>query len=144
MSRVRSSRTNKDQTKNNKLVTTLAITIISVVLFLSVFIEKFILRCIIKSATGYDCPFCGAQRALNHLMYGEFRDAFHANPFLFIVSPYILVIVLCIFKVIPEDNRIRRFAYNKYTIIFFGALTILWGILRNTDLIKNILTFAVI
>jgi hypothetical protein len=77
-------------------------------------------------------------------MYGEFRDAFHANPFLFIVSPYILVIVLCIFKVIPEDNRIRRFAYNKYTIIFFGALTILWGILRNTDLIKNILTFAVI
>lgn len=144
MSRVRSSRTNKDQTKNNKLVTTLAITIISVVLFMSVFIEKFVLRCIIKSATGYDCPFCGAQRALNHLTYGEFRDAFHANPFLFIVSPYILVIVLCIFKVIPEDNRIRRFAYNKYTIIFFGALTILWGILRNTDLIKNILTFAVI
>lgn len=123
-------------------MTTLAITIISVVLLLSIFFEKFVFRCIIKSITGYDCPFCGAQRALNHLMHGEFWNAFIANPFLFIVSPYLLTVILCIFKVFPDGSRIRRFAYNKYTIIFFGTLTILWGILRNTDFIKNILTFA--
>jgi hypothetical protein len=123
-------------------VTTLAITIISVVLLLSIFIEKFVFRCIIKSITGYDCPFCGAQRALSHLMHGEFRNAFLANPFLFIISPYLLTVVLCIFQIFPDGSHIKRFAYNKYTIISFGALTILWGILRNTDFIKNILTFA--
>ncbi len=142
MRREKSSKTNKNQTRDNKLVTTLAITIISVVLLLSIFIEKFVFRCIIKSITGYDCPFCGAQRALSHLMHGEFRNAFLANPFLFIISPYLLIVVLCISRNIPDSSRIRQFAYNKYTIIFFGALTILWGILRNTDFIKNILTFA--
>ena len=124
------------------MLTTLAMTIISVVLLLSVFTEKFILRCLIKSITGHDCPFCGAQRALSHLMHGDFGKAFLANPFIFIIFPYAALVALCICNVFPEGSAMRRFAYNKYTIIFFGTVTILWGILRNTDFIKNILTFA--
>lgn len=123
-------------------MTTLAITIISVVLLLSIFFEKFILRCLIKSITGYDCPFCGAQRAASYLMHGEFENAFLANPFIFIAFPYIIIVVLCLCNIFPEGSAMRRFAYSKYTIIVVGVLTIAWGILRNTDFIKNILTFA--
>lgn len=109
---------------------------------MSAFFEKFVLRCLIKSITGFDCPFCGAQRALSHLMHGELANAFLDNPFIFIVFPYALLVIPCSCNVFSEDSAIRRFAYSKYTIIFFGTVTILWGILRNTDFIKNILTFA--
>jgi hypothetical protein len=75
-------------------------------------------------------------------MHGNFENAFLVNPFIFIIFPYAVLVILCIFNVFPEGSAMRRFAYYKYTIIFFGTVTILWGILRNTDFIKNILTFA--
>lgn len=142
MSKEKSSSTNNNTNRYSKVLTTLAMTIISVVLLLSIFTEKFVLRCLIKSIIGYDCPFCGAQRALYHLMHGNFENAFLVNPFIFIIFPYAVLVILCIFNVFPEGSTLRRITYNKFTIIATGAFTITWGILRNTDFIKNILTFA--
>lgn len=90
------------------------------------------LRCLIKEVTGYDCPFCGAQRAINALFHGEFQDVWHYNPFLVVMSPYLVMIFLCIFGIIPKGSRLQSFLYDKRTIIVAGILTIGWWIYRNS------------
>ena len=34
-------------------------------------------KCLLKTVTGYDCPGCGAQRALHALLHGRIADAWH-------------------------------------------------------------------
>ena len=88
-------------------------------------------KCIFKLLTGFDCPFCGAQRAIYDILKGDVVTAFYHNPFLFIMSPYILMVILCIIGVIPEGSRLRAIIYHKKLIILLGILTISWGIARN-------------
>ena len=50
---------------------------------LSVFIlgiENYMLPCFTKKLFGFDCPGCGLQRSLVHLVKGEFGAAFEMYP----------------------------------------------------------------
>ena len=89
------------------------------------------LRCVIKSLTGYDCPFCGFQRSVSALFRGEFVEAFQYNPYLYIISPYIIMVMLCVVGVIPRDSRLRKALYSRTSIIIAFAVTLAWWILRN-------------
>ena len=42
----------------------------------------FFPRCAFHSLTGLDCPGCGGQRAVHHLLHGEIAAAFRANALL--------------------------------------------------------------
>lgn len=46
--------------------------------------------CLILSLTGLTCPGCGAQRMIAALFRGDVGAAFHHNPFLFALSPFLL------------------------------------------------------
>lgn len=92
---------------------------------------EFQLKCLLKALTGYDCPFCGAQRALNALLHGDIFSFFEYNPYLVIISPYLILVLLAAARIIPEGSRLQKFLYNRYLIIFFGITTITWWILRN-------------
>lgn len=95
------------------------------------------LKCLLKMLTGYNCPFCGAQRAFHALLHGDISAVWHYNPFLVCVSPYLMLVILCIFEIIPEESRLRKFLYDKRTIITAGILTIAWWIFRNTPLYQS-------
>lgn len=116
--------------------------LLGVVVLLCSYSGLFIFRCIPKAITGYDCPFCGAQRAINHLLHGNFQAALQVNPYIFLISPYLIVVLLCIFKVTPEGSRLQKFAYNRYVIIIAGTATIAWWVIRNTEFMKKFLIFA--
>lgn len=45
------------------------------------------LACTFKALTGYDCPGCGAQRALHALLHGQPAQAWRFNPFIFFAVP---------------------------------------------------------
>lgn len=90
------------------------------------------LKCLLKLLTGYDCPFCGAQRAVQSLLQGDVSSAFHYNPFLFIIAPYLIMVLLCAAGIIRDDTRLRKFLYHKATIACAAVLTIFWWIFRNT------------
>ena len=47
-------------------------------------------KCLLKVATGLQCPGCGIQRALHALLQGRFSEAIHYNYFLLFSGPYIL------------------------------------------------------
>lgn len=87
--------------------------------------------CIIRCVTGYDCPFCGFQRSVWALLRGDFVDAFLYNPYIYIISPYIILVFLCVIKVIPRDSRLYRILYSRWSIATAALLTISWGVLRN-------------
>ncbi len=43
-------------------------------------IENYMLPCFTKKLFGFDCPGCGLQRSLVHLIKGEFGAAFEMYP----------------------------------------------------------------
>lgn len=96
------------------------------------------LRCLLKMLTGYDCPFCGAQRAFDALLQGDIYSIWHDNPFLVIVSPYLAIVVLNLLKIIPSDCRLMRFLYNRWVIVALGMLTVGWWIFRNTEMYRSL------
>lgn len=125
--------------KPGRLITTLAAVILSVVILFCLFFQVFPFRCLIKSVSGYDCPFCGAQRLASAMLNGDFDTAFLMNPFIFIISPYVLLILLCVFGVIPDGSRLKKALYSKWSIIIAGILTISWWIFRNTAAYQSLL-----
>lgn len=88
-------------------------------------------RCLLKAVTGYDCPFCGFQRSVWALLRGDFVDAFMYNPYIYIISPYLIMVLLCVFKVIPPESKLCRALYSRASIITAAVLTFSWWILRN-------------
>ena len=88
-------------------------------------------KCLLKAVTGYDCPFCGFQRSVWALLRGDFVDAFMYNPYIYIISPYLIMVLLCVFKVIPPKSRLCKALYSRASIITAAVLTVSWWILRN-------------
>lgn len=88
-------------------------------------------KCLLKAITGYDCPFCGFQRSVWSLMRGDFVDAFMYNPYIYIISPYLIMVLLCVVGVIPRDRKLCRILYSRTSIIAAAVLTVSWWILRN-------------
>ena len=84
-----------------------------------------------KAVTGYDCPFCGFQRSLCALCRGEFKDAFLYNPYIYILSPYIILLFLCVLGIIPPDSKLCRALYSRTSIVIAAVLTLAWWIFRN-------------
>ena len=46
-------------------------------------------KCIFHSFTGLDCPACGSQRAVYHLLHFRFLEAIHYN-FFFYLYPFLI------------------------------------------------------
>lgn len=89
------------------------------------------LKCLLKALTGYDCPFCGAQRAFVAFIHGDISGAWHYNPYLFIISPYLLMILMTCIGIIPEESRLRKMLYNRWSILSAGIMSVSWWVLRN-------------
>jgi hypothetical protein len=51
----------------------------------------FFPRCPFLAITGYECPGCGSQRAVHHLLHGRVAEAWSMNPLLVVMIPYLLL-----------------------------------------------------
>lgn len=85
-------------------------------------------RCTFKWLTGWDCPGCGATRALHALLHGRVGDAWAANPAVFVAVP---LIALAFAAERPRNARLRRMLLSPVVISVLLAATILWTIVRN-------------
>lgn len=74
------------------------------------------LACMNKQLFGVECPGCGTQRSLAHLLQGEFYEAFMMYPAIYTLIPFFIVLLLHFI------NKTRN--YNKAIIV----LAILNGI----------------
>lgn len=90
-------------------------------------------KCPFKTITGYQCPGCGSQRALHHLLNQNFTKAFEANALLVLSIPYILVLYIseCLKTKNQFLNRIYKKLYSPKAIYILLAVVIIWWIFRN-------------
>jgi hypothetical protein len=89
-------------------------------------------KCPFRQVTGLQCPGCGSQRALHHLLNIEIKQAFALNPLLILSIPYIIVGYL--FEVLPigeKGLRVRKFLFGTKAIIAILIIIIGFAIWRN-------------
>mgnify|MGYP002621658255 CR=1 FL=1 len=120
-------------TKNQKIF----FAAVSLIVGTAVFIYKkldptdsiFFPKCTFKLLTGYSCPGCGGQRALHSLLNGNFKDAFFYNPLLFLLIPYLILLISS--NILAPDSKLNQILNNYITaLIIFFTIVAFW-ILRN-------------
>lgn len=92
--------------------------------------SKLMPRCLFKSLTGWDCPGCGSQRMLHALLHGDWAGAWHANPLLLSMVPYILLLgFVSLFR--TRYRRLYSLLCSPAAIAVIFTLMTLWFIGRN-------------
>lgn len=88
-------------------------------------------KCPFKSLTGLDCPGCGGQRAVHALLHFRIKEAIAYNPFLILVSIYILLVVILknLRGCIPE--KLQKAINSSKAVIIYLFLMIIWTLVRN-------------
>lgn len=82
--------------------------------------------------TGLECPACGSQRAIYHLLHFDFALALRYNPFMVISVPYgILLVLVTWFNTNCKLDTIKKVCYHKITVMTYVVLFIIWWIIRN-------------
>ncbi len=94
--------------------------------------DNFYIECTFKSLTGMDCPGCGGQRSVHHLLHLELTHALRYNALFVLLTPYLLLLLYYeirrIFWGTPKPNNF--FTSNKMLWIFLISLLV-FGIIRN-------------
>lgn len=110
------------------------------VLYLVVFYTKydpeqyaFFPKCPFKYLTGYACAGCGSQRAVHHLLEGNYVQSFQYNPLLMLSIPYIIGGYMFGFFLNPTAwvLRWRRRLYGTKAIYVILCVILLFWIGRN-------------
>ena len=89
-------------------------------------------KCPFKQLTGLQCPGCGSQRAVHHILNLKIRKAYFLNPLLVISIPYIILGLL--FDWLPLNNfwlRQRKLLFGSTAIKFILIVVIVFWIARN-------------
>lgn len=90
-------------------------------------------KCFVRQLTGYDCPSCGVQRVVHALLHLEVERAFWLNPFLFVVAPYIVLLIVTAFFRGGVFGRVRQYIQHRVVVYSYIALYFIWWVVRNTD-----------
>lgn len=88
--------------------------------------------CPSKTFFGLNCPGCGSQRMIHHLLHFDFGQAFRYNPLLFITLPFVLFILLqsLVNFIFGTAYRTKLFYNNTFVWFVFGLLMV-YAVLRN-------------
>lgn len=93
---------------------------------------SFFPPCPFHYVTGLDCPGCGSQRAIHHLLHLDFKMAFMRNPLLVMALPYILLgIYLEYFGGKERHPKLREILFGRNASIAIFVIVIVYWIGRN-------------
>lgn len=90
------------------------------------------IKCVFNLLTGWQCPACGAQRALHTLLHGQFSAAWQLNPYLLCLLPYFgaLILTECFLEG-RRRQQWRAVLEGKPAIAICFIAAIGWTIARN-------------
>ena len=91
--------------------------------------SSFYPTCLFHRVTGWDCPTCGATRAIYQLLHGNFNAAFHFNAFVVLSLPVFAALGFEFFrrKLMHRSPMVIR----PWWIWIYGAALVAFGIWRN-------------
>ena len=90
-------------------------------------------KCIFRRLTGLECPGCGSQRAIHHLLNGEIGAAWKMNQLLIISIPYIILgyTVSLLQKRYSWALAVRKRLYGVVAIWIVFGVVICFAVWRN-------------
>lgn len=89
-------------------------------------------KCPFYLITGLRCPGCGLQRALHALLQGRWLEAIHYNYFIFVILPYISLLIAQSFYPFGKEKRnLEKKDKNKRFNYWCAASAFIWLVLRN-------------
>lgn len=95
-------------------------------------LSRFFPSCPFHYLTGYDCPGCGSQRAIHHLLNFDIVKAFHQNPLFVISIPYIILGLYLEYMNGKERlPQLYRVLFGRKAIFIILIIVILFWIGRN-------------
>ena len=98
--------------------------------------DWWMLPCPLYQWTGWQCPFCGAQRMMQALMHGDFVQAFNYNPLLMCALPFLLLGGFrLLFPQVAKrhPNATGRVFFTDKALFVYLIVSFLWGIVRNME-----------
>lgn len=113
------------------IVTAIVLAAMAVYFFFSPEEWSFFPRCPVKMVTGYDCPSCGAQRALHAALHGDFPGALRYNLFLVVAIPFFVLALLASLMKNRLGRAISLHLLNLKAGIAYVALYCIWWVVRN-------------
>ena len=92
---------------------------------------NWLLKCPIKTLTGYDCPSCGNQRLVHALLHGRIVDAFRYNAFTMLSLPYLIPLFLTLKSTKGFPLKVKNFVQAPIALYIYSAAVCVWWVLRN-------------
>jgi hypothetical protein len=88
--------------------------------------------CIFYKATDLYCPGCGATRACDALIEGNFGKAFGYNPLFVVCFPFVILFLICSiwFGIVKNEEFKVHARFSKYLLIL-AFVTLAYGVIRN-------------
>jgi hypothetical protein len=86
-------------------------------------------KCTFKLLTGWQCPGCGAGRAIHALLHGHPLQAIRYNYFLIPAIPYLAAVVAVGW--VPSLRRHQAAVQGQRPAMTYVALLCIWWVLRN-------------
>lgn len=86
-------------------------------------------QCPVRRLTGFDCPGCGAQRALHDLLHGDVAAAAAHNYFLALLVLW--AVVLVVLSQLPRAERLYAGLVSAAAMAVYGAAVVVWWVVRN-------------
>ena len=86
--------------------------------------------CVFRKVTGLKCPGCGLTAMCMYIIQFRFADAFHANPLMFVLSPFLAAALIVKIFFDPVWLGSKSKAYNITVWILLG-ITFAFGVVRN-------------
>ena len=92
----------------------------------------FFLVCPLYYLTGIKCPLCGLQQMIHFLLHGQLRNAFLANPYLFVLIPYVgIYFYLVVFKKKEKHEQLYKKLYGDKILLTLLIIGLIFGVVRN-------------
>ncbi|MBK5195278.1 MAG: DUF2752 domain-containing protein [Proteiniphilum sp.] len=96
----------------------------------------FFPQCPFLLTTGFECPGCGSQRAIHHLLHLNILTALKQNAFMVLALPYIFLgIYLEYLGGKKRHPRLEKIFFGKWSaIVVLSGIVVFW-IGRNINII---------
>lgn len=95
----------------------------------------FFPKCPSKLLTGFDCPGCGSQRAVHHLLNLELGEAAKDNLLVVLFAPYIVAGL--VFENIKRPSR--RFLVWRRRLFGLPAIYVIFAVITVFTVVRNVI-----
>lgn len=92
-------------------------------------------KCPLHMLTGLECAGCGSQRAIHALLHADIAEAWHHNPLLLLLLPYLALLAFTEIRPATGESgpgaRITKVIHHPAMTWTIVTAIVAWSVVRN-------------